>query len=162
MNTALGKQVSYDTACYKSVRKLPDNVSSKFLDLMYRYGDNPAANGLNLETVEGSKGKSLKSLRLDQSYRAIAFETPTEIVFVYVNNHDKAYHWAKGRYLKLDKLTNRIRIVKEIEQVREEVKSSDPRLGLFAAFKDKKLLSLGVAEEAIAIARTFETDEEIK
>ena len=162
MNTALGKQVSYDTACYKSVRKLPDNVSSKFLDLMYRYGDNPAANGLNLETVEGSKGKSLKSLRLDQSYRAIAFETPTEIVFVYVNNHDKAYHWAKGRYLKLDKLTNRIRIVKEIEQVREEVKSSDPRLGLFAAFKDKKLLSLGVAEEAIAIARTFETDEELE
>ena len=162
MNTALGKQVSYDTACYKSVRKLPDNVSSKFLDLMYRYWDNPSANGLNLETVEGSKGKSLKSLRLDQSYRAIAFETPTEIIFVYVNNHDKAYHWAKGRYLKLDKLTNRIRIVKEIEQVREEVKSSDPRLGLFAAFKDKKLLSLGVAEEAIAIARTFETDEELE
>jgi superfamily I DNA/RNA helicase len=162
MNTALGKQVSYDTACYKSVRKLPDYVSSKFLDLMYRYWDNPSANGLNLETVEGSKGKSLKSLRLDQSYRAIAFETPTEIIFVYVNNHDKAYHWAKGRYLKLDKLTNRIRIVKEIEQVREEVKSSDPRLGLFAAFKDKKLLSLGVAEEAIAIARTFETDEELE
>ena len=162
MNTALGKQVSYDTACYKSVRKLPDNVSSKFLDLMYRYGDNPAANGLNLETVEGSKGKSLKSLRLDQSYRAIAFETPTEIVFVYVNNHDKAYHWAKGRYLKLDKLTNRPRIVKEIEQVQEEVKASDPRVGLFAAFKDKKLISLGVAEEAIAIARTIETDGELE
>ena len=162
MNTALGKQVSYDTACYKSVRKLPDYVSSKFLDLMYRYWDNPSANGLNLETVEGSKGKSLKSLRLDQSYRAIAFETPTEIIFVYVNNHDKAYHWAKGRYLKLDKLTNRPRIVKEIEQVREEVKASDPRVRLFAAFKDKKLLSLGVAEEAIAIARTIETDEELE
>ena len=119
MSTALGKRVSYDQGCLKAVRKLPDYVSGKFLDVMSKYMDNPAANGLNLEFVEGSKDKSLKSLRLDQSYRAIAFETATDIMFVHVNDHDKAYRWAEGRRVKLDNASNRIRIVEEIEQVQE-------------------------------------------
>ena len=36
MNAAIGKRVSYDQGCLKSVRKLPDYVSGKFLDLMSR------------------------------------------------------------------------------------------------------------------------------
>ena len=162
MSTALGKRVSYDQGCLKAVRKLPDYVSGKFLDVMSRYMDNPAANGLNLESVEGSKDKSLKSLRLDQSYRAIAFETSTDIMFVHVNDHDKAYRWAEGRRVKLDNASNRIRIVEEIEQVQEVTDLDNLSSGLFAAFKDKKLLSLGAADEAIAIARTIETVEELE
>ena len=162
MSTALGKRVSYDQGCLKAVRKLPDYVSGKFLDVMSRYMDNPAANGLNLEFVEGSKDKSLKSLRLDQNYRAIAFETATDIMFVHVNAHDKAYRWAEERRVKLDNASNRIRIVEEIEQVQEVTDLDDLSSGLFAAFKDKKLLSLGAADEAIAIARTIETEEELE
>ena len=162
MNVAPGKRVSYDQACLKSVRKLPDSVSGKFLDVMSRYMDNPAGNGLNLESVEGSKDKSLKSLRLDQSYRAIAFETATDIMFVHVNAHDKAYRWAEGRRVKLDTTTNRIRIVEEVEKVQEVTNVDDSPSGLFAAFKDKKLKSLGAADEAITIARMIETEEELE
>ena len=162
MNTALGKRVSYDQGCLKSVRKLPDYVSGKFLDVMSRYMDNPAANGLNLESVEGSKDKSLKSLRLDQSYRAIAFETATDIMFVHVNDHDKAYRWAEGRRIKLDNASNRIRVVEEIEKTQEVVDVDDSQSGLFAAFKDKKLISLGAADEAIVIARAIKTEEELE
>ncbi len=162
MNTAQGKRVSYDQGCLRSVRKLPDSVSGKFLDVMSRYMDNPAGNGLNLESVEGSKDKALKSLRLDQNYRAIAFETATDIMFVHVNAHEKAYRWAEGRRVKLDNASNRIRIVEEIEQSQESVDVDDSPSGLFAAFKDKKLRSLGVADEAIAIAHTIETEEELE
>ena len=55
MTAAVAKRVSYDQGCLKSVRKLPDYVSGKFLDLMARYMDNPASNGLNLESVKGVK-----------------------------------------------------------------------------------------------------------
>lgn len=161
MNATIGKRVSYDQGCLKSVRKLPDYVSGKFLDLMSRYMDNPAGNGLNLESVEGSKDKSLKSLRLDQNYRAIAFETAKDIMFVHVNEHDKAYRWAEGRRVKLDTATNRIRIVEEIEQSQVEVDNQIEETRLFSDFKDKKLLSLGVAEEAIAIARTIHSEQEL-
>ena len=160
MNAAIGKRVSYDQGCLKSVRKLPDYVSGK-LDLMSRYMDNPASNGLNLESVKGSRDKSLKSLRLDQNYRAIAFETVKDIMFVHVNEHDKAYRWAEGRRVKLDTATNRIRIVEEIEQTQVEVDNQLEETGLFSDFKDKKLLSLGVAEEAVAIAHTIQSEQEL-
>lgn len=162
MNAATAKRVSYDHGCLKSVRKLPDFVSGKFLDLMSRYMDNPASNGLNLESVEGSKDKSLKSLRLDQSYRAIAFETPTNIMFVHVNEHDRAYRWAEGRRVKLDSTTNRIRIVEEIEQTQEEIAAKPIQENLFTQFKDKKLVALGVANEAITIARSLVNELELE
>ena len=162
MNAATEKRVSYDQGCLKSVRKLPDYVAGKFLDLMSRYMDNPAGNGLNLESVEGSRDKSLKSLRLDQSYRAIAFETASDIMFVHVNEHDKAYRWTEGRRVKLDTATNRIRIVEEIEQTQVNVEHDREPKGLFNAFKDKKLTSLGVAEESIAIARTLNDEHDLE
>jgi superfamily I DNA/RNA helicase len=162
MNAAQGKRISYDQGCLKSVRKLPDNVSGKFLDVMSRYMDNPAGNGLNLESVEGSKDKSLKSLRLDQNYRAIAFETATDIMFVHVNAHDKAYRWAEGRRVKLDSASNRIRVVEEVEKVQETTIVDNAPSGLFTQFKDKKLTSLGVVDEAIAIARTITTEEDLE
>ena len=161
MNLNLEKRVSYDQGCLKSVRKLPDYVSGKFLDLMSRYMDNPSSNGLNLETVEGGRDKSLKSLRLDQNYRAIAFETPKDIMFVHVNEHDKAYRWAEGRRVKLDKATNRIRIVEEIEQNQEAVTNTEQEKNLFSDFKDKKLIALGVAEEAIALARSLSSEADL-
>jgi len=161
MNLNLGKRVSYDQGCLKSVRKLPDYVSGKFLDLMSRYMDNPSSNGLNLETVEGGRDKSLKSLRLDQNYRAIAFETPKDIMFVHMNEHDKAYRLDVGRRVKLDKATNRIRIVEEIEQNQEAVTNNEQEKNLFSDFKDKKLIALGVAEEAVALARSLSSESEL-
>lgn len=83
-------------------------------------------------------------------------------MFVHVNEHDKAYRWAQGRRVKLDAATNRIRIVEEIEQAQVEVESQLEVKGLFNAFKDKKLISLGVAEEAIAIARTLFDERELE
>ncbi len=111
MTSITNKRVSYDIGCMKSLRKLPDRVALKFMDMMTRYMSDPTANGLNLETVEGSKDSSIKSLRVDQGYRAIAFEVGRDIMFVHVNEHDKAYRWAAGRRVKLDPETNRIRVI---------------------------------------------------
>ena len=97
MTDTMNKRVSYDIGCMKSLRKLPDRVALRFMDLMTKYMSDPSANGLNLETVEGSKDSSIKSLRVDQGYRAIAFEVGRDIMFVHVNEHDKAYRWAAGR-----------------------------------------------------------------
>lgn len=65
--------------------------------------------GPNLETVEGSKDSAIKSMRMDQGYRAIAFEVGRDIMFVHVNEHDKAYRWAAGRRVKLDPTCVRLR-----------------------------------------------------
>ena len=156
MMDAINKRVSYDIGCMKSLRKLPDKVAIRFMDLMTKYMSDPAANGLNLETVEGAKDSSIKSLRVDQGYRAIAFEVGRDIMFVHVNEHDKAYRWAGNRRIKLDPDTNRIRVVEELDVtvVEAEPESADePRL--FAAVADKRLKALGVPAEELPAVRAL-------
>lgn len=160
MMDAINKRVSYDIGCMKSLRKLPDKVALRFMDMMTRYMSDPSANGLNLETVEGAKDSSIKSLRVDQGYRAIAFEVGRDIMFVHVNEHDKAYRWAGNRRIKLDPDTNRIRVVEELDVtvVEAEPESADePRL--FAAVADKRLKALGVPDEEMPAVRALTSIE---
>ncbi len=165
MTNAIAKRVSYDIGCMKSLRKLPDRVTAKFMDLMTRYMSDPSSNGLNLETVEGSKDGAIKSLRVDQGHRAIAFEVGRDIMFVHVNEHDRAYRWAAGRRLKLDPETNRIRVIEEIEAeaanpIAVSASASAPRL--FAEVADKRLRALGVPEEELAAVRTIGSLENLE
>lgn len=161
MNQAIAKRVSYDIGCMKSLRKLPDKVSLRFMDMMTRYMSAPDSNGLNLETVEGSKDGALKSLRVDQGYRAIAFELGRDIMFVHVNEHDKAYRWASGRRVKLDPGTNRVRIIQEIDA---EVSTQEPTThsGLFDSYADKKLKALGVSDEEMPAIRKIGTLDQLE
>lgn len=160
MMDAINKRVSYDIGCMKSLRKLPDRVSLKFMDLMTRYMSDPSANGLNLETVEGAKDNSIKSLRVDLGYRAIAFEVGRDIMFVHVNEHDKAYRWAVGRRVKLDPSTNRIRVIEELDATKVEAEAPAPsKPRLFAEVADKRLRALGVQEEELPAIRALTTIE---
>ena len=163
MTDTMNKRVSYDIGCMKSLRKLPDRVALKFMDMMTRYMSDPSANGLNLETVEGAKDNSIKSLRVDQGYRAIAFEVGRDIMFVHVNEHDKAYRWAAGRRVKLDPETNRVRIIEEVEVVPELV--ATPAVAatrLFEGVPNARLRTLGVPEEELAAAYLVPTIDDLE
>lgn len=163
MMDAINKRVSYDIGCMKSLRKLPDRVSLKFMDLMTRYMSDPSANGLNLETVEGAKDSSIKSLRVDQGYRAIAFEVGRDIMFVHVNEHDKAYRWAVARRVKLDPSTNRIRVIEELDATKVEAEAPAPsEARLFGEVADKRLRALGVPDEELPAIRALATIEALE
>lgn len=163
MTDTITKRVSYDIGCMKSLRKLPDRVAIKFMDMMTRYMSEPSGNGLNLETVEGAKDSSIKSLRLDQGYRAIAFEVGRDIMFVHVNEHDKAYRWAAGRRVKLDPDTHRIRVIEEVDAVTELAATPAPNAPrLFEEIRDARLRALGVAEEELTAIRQIPTIEALE
>ena len=165
MTNAIAKRVSYDIGCMKSLRKLPDRVTAKFMDMMTRYMTDPSGNGLNLETVEGSKDSAIKSLRVDQGHRAIAFEVGRDIMFVHVNEHDRAYRWAGGRRLKLDPETNRIRVIEEIEVETvnaNAIEADEPTPRLFAKMADKRLRALGIPEEELAAVRALGSLDELE
>lgn len=161
MTDTMNKRVSYDIGCMKSLRKLPDRVALKFMDMMTRYMSDPSANGLNLETVEGAKDHSIKSLRVDQGYRAIAFEVGRDIMFVHVNEHDKAYRWAAGRRVKLDPETNRVRIIEEVEVVPELV-AAVAATRLFEGVPNARLRTLGVPEEELAAVYLVPTIDDLE
>lgn len=163
MNANNAKRVSYDIGCMKSLRKLPDRITAKFMDMMTRYMSDPSTKGLNLETVEGARDNSIKSLRVDQGYRAIAFEVGQDIMFVHVNEHDKAYRWASGRRVKLDPTANRIRVIEEIIPEVFEAPASAPEVPLlFSEVADKRLLALGVQSEELPAVRSVHSLDELE
>ena len=94
MNIQVAHRVSYDVGCMRSLKKLPDSVSAKFLDMMTRYMSDPTGKGLNFESIERTRDRGVKSIRIDRGYRAIAFVSGQDIMFIHVNEHDKAYRWA--------------------------------------------------------------------
>ena len=47
MNANNAKRVSYDIGCMKSLRKLPDRVTAKFMDMMTRYMSDASASRLS-------------------------------------------------------------------------------------------------------------------
>jgi hypothetical protein len=161
VNTTTEKRVSYDLGCLRSLKKLPDRISAKFLEMMTRYMCNPSGNGLNLEAVEGARDRGVKSIRIDQGYRAIAFESGNDIMFLHVNEHDKAYRWAAGRNVRIDVTTNRIRVVDEVETSTESVssvvssptKEPKPFLDLIS---DERLLALGILQEELVKVRQLQ------
>lgn len=168
MSSRLEKRVSYDIGCVKSLRKLPDRITGRFMDMMTRYMTDPAAAGLNLETVQGARDSAIKSVRVDQGYRAIAFDMGRDLMFVHVNEHEKAYRWAEGRRVKLDPETNRIRVIQEFA-AETEANATAEVMGatrLFANISDKRLRALGVPQEELPAVRrvtaleAFEAEEE--
>jgi len=164
MIVSMAKRVSYDMGCMRSLKKLPDRVSAKFLDMMTRYMSDPSGNGLNLEAVQGAGDRGVKSVRVDQGYRAIAFESGKDIMFIHVNEHDKAYRWATGRSVQVDPATNRIRIVEEVprssvEVVTEALSPEAPHL--FENVSDKRLLSLGVLEAELPTLRQLHNQADL-
>lgn len=158
------KRVSYDMGCMRSLKKLPDRVSAKFLEMMTRYMSDPSGNGLNLESVQGAGDRGVKSVRIDQGYRAIAFESGKDIMFIHVNEHDKAYRWATGRSVQVDPATNRIRIVEEVPKAAVEVATDEPvneAPHLFEQSSDERLLSLGVLEAEIPALRQIQNQVDL-
>ena len=166
MNAPVPYRLSYDSGCIRSLSKLPGQVSGKFQEMMNRFMSDPSANGLNLEGVKGTADRGIKSVRVDQNYRAIAFVCGQDIMFIHVNSHDKAYHWAKGRSVRVDPGTNRIRIVDTVEVTEQSLvpatgaTAAEPRR-LFAAVKDQRLLALGILPEELPRIRQLRDEDDL-
>ncbi len=157
----LNLRVSYDVGCMRSLKKLPAKITVSFLEMMVKVMSDPSRKGLNIEPVEGARDKGIKSVRIDQGNRAIGYLLGRDLLFLHVNEHDKAYRWANNRTVRVDPQTKRIRIVEEVPQ---EIATAAPVLvqtGLFDAYNDDALISLGVMPEEIPVARSIVNEADL-
>jgi superfamily I DNA/RNA helicase len=154
MTEANSLRVSYDIGCMRSVKKLPPKTAMAFLDMMAKVMSDPSRHGLNIEPVQGSRDKGIKSVRIDQGYRAIGYLSGQDLLFLHVDEHDDAYRWASNRAVRIDPQTRRIRIVHEVpvEQIAAPVVV---QVGLFNRHNDRDLLSLGILPEELPVVRAI-------
>jgi superfamily I DNA/RNA helicase len=163
------ENVSYDVGCLRSLKKLPDRVSAQFLEALAKFMGDPSRHGLNIEPIEAARDRGIKSMRIDQGYRAIGYVSGKDLLFLHVNEHDKAYRWAANRMVRVDPETNRVRIVDVVEASEEAAPSVGeaavaPRAEtrLFAKLSDGQLLALGVMPEELGRVRGFASEGDLE
>ncbi len=166
MRTEYQMWVSYQAL--QASASLPKQIAAKFHKLVLSMRVNPGANGINFETIEGAADRHVKSLRVDQDYRAVAYVEDGLCVLLHVDKHDDAYHWARRRKLKIDPLTNAVQVV-EMQELTDEAVATAPELaeakkttpGLFDHVPDEDFGRIGVPLEALKRVRAVTSEEEL-
>lgn len=158
--------------------KLPKQVQTKTSSFINKFKQNPTSSSINYEPIHNTKDKNLKSVRVDNSYRAIVLkpEKGNTYLLLWVDNHDAAYRWAERRICKINPESGALQIidVEEAEQVETEINTgkqkNDPRSsqnsseaskGRFDNIHNRHLLRLGVPEELLGATRAVVTDKDV-
>lgn len=150
-----------------NLAKFPSPVQNKVLKWAIRFQSDPTSTGINYETIKGARDACLKSVRIDQDWRGIVFKPTLGDVYVllYVDHHDDAYRWAENRRIAINPVTGAMQIVLT-EEVTEAaaprgVPDVSPPPGLFAAWSDRDLLSIGTPEAQLPMVRAIVDEKQL-
>ncbi|WP_419697315.1 UvrD-helicase domain-containing protein (plasmid) [Mesorhizobium muleiense] len=154
----------------RALSQLPRPAAARFSDLIMKLRASPDAKGINFETVQGARDKSIKSLRIDQDYRAIACVHDGTIILLHADKHDDAYRWAERRRLGVNSVSGAVEVEYFPEVEKEEViggqkpdyvspKPENPPI--FHAYVDDELESIGVSVAALPLVRLLRSEADL-
>lgn len=100
MNKDSKKIIMYETF-FPSLRKLKSQDYSLTMDAIDKLGKDISNPSLSVHDIDKVKcDKRLRSARVSLDIRLIFLQTGEECILVYVDHHDDAYDWCKGKYFE--------------------------------------------------------------
>ena len=159
-NVALAK--SFLTA----LNRLPKPIRKRTNELLTKFSENPTGSNLNFESLSGMRDPKVRTLRVNQQYRAVLMHPPKGnlYLFVWVDNHDEAMAWAKNKVFDVNATTGALQVLdmEYVEKAAEEVKTPPPKaVGLFAALSDKDLAKAGLPSVLIPTVRAIHSEAQL-
>jgi hypothetical protein len=147
---------------------IPKKQQGKVLEFITKFRANPTASSINYEKIAQFKDDSLRSVRIDQTYRGIVKKPETGKVYMllWVDHHDKAYEWAKNKKCIINAETGSLQVydVDETKIAAAEQESAQfdkSKECLYASIHDRYLVKLGIPEELLPLVRNICTDEQL-
>ena len=147
--------------------QLPKQIQSKTSAFIQKFKQTPTSSGLNYESIQHAADPNLKSLRVDQNYRAIVRkpESGNAYLLLWVDKHDDAYAWAKRKICKVNPESGALQIidVAATSALESELTTKkEPQVkGRFDDIRDRHLVRLGVPEEMLGAMRAVVTDDDV-
>jgi superfamily I DNA/RNA helicase len=89
----------------KSYDKLDASMKHRVLDFIMKVQHDPGNAGLDLKIAQGARDKSVRTARVDDSFRAVLFRIPAGYTLAYVGPHDDAYAYAQRAELTVNPAT---------------------------------------------------------
>lgn len=156
----------------KSLIALPDVIMKKTRETMTKFRNDPTSPGLNYETINRARDRRLHSIRIDQTYRCIVLKPDKgdAYIFLWVDKHDDAYDWARGRSCGVNTQTGSIEVM-EVDQQAAPVEVVDPepsqqeednKPGIFEMFTDRDLIQLGAEEDLLPLIRSIKDGPQLE
>jgi superfamily I DNA/RNA helicase len=142
--------------------RIPRAQQRKVREFTEKFRTNPKGPGINYEKIHAVKDDKVRTVRIDQKYRAIILHPPEGDVYVlvWVDNHNEAMDWAGKRRFEVNPVTGSLQVfsVSEAEEaVAKEKKTKVP--GLLDAYDDDVLLSFGVPEALLPAVRAVKSQD---
>ena len=147
---------------------IPKQQQNKVLDFITKFRMNPTAKSIHYEKIAQFKDDSLRSVRIDQTYRGIIKKPEAGNVYMllWVDHHDRAYEWAKNKKCIINPETGGLQVydVDSAATVEAEPRSDEAgqkETCLFAGIHDRYLIRLGVPEDLLPLVRNIFSDEQL-
>ena len=143
---------------FNAFASLPKGKQNKVMEFLSKFRSNPEANGFNYEKIQNASDPNMRSVRIDDTYRAILIrEEDTNVyLLLWVDHHDEAYQWAVKKRCILNQITGSIQVYEAQESTSQpEMPASPEEKPLFASVSDELLQKLGVPKEQLSFVRTL-------
>lgn len=146
--------------------KIPRAQQKKVNKFIRLFRENPTSSAINYESISAFADQNLKTVRIDQAYRAIVLRPDQGNVYVllWVDHHDEAMRWAQNKTVSIHPSTGALQVLSADAARRESAPPSSTGVDappLYEQYRDRELLRLGVPAELLGLVRTIHTPQQL-
>src|SRR4051794_6493824 len=145
--------------------RIPRAQQKKVREFTEKFQANPTSAAINYEKIQTVRDDKVRTVRIDQKYRAVVLhpEHGDVYVLVWVDNHDEAMAWAARKNFDVNPVTGALQVVGVDEAERSVTTGGGDGLapGLLDRFEDDVLLSFAVPSILLPAVRAVRTSEEM-
>ena len=150
--------------------RLPRPQQRGVRTLISRFNADSTASALNYEKIHAARDPAMRSLRIDQGYRAIVLKPEQGDVhmLLWADRHDAAYAWAGRHECRINPETGALQVyepctapVPEAEAPPSEAPADAAAPPAFGTLRDRELARLGVPSAMLTEVRTVRDDADL-
>src|SRR5262245_11324207 len=120
--------------------RLPRAQQKKVRDFTEKFKTDPKSSAINYEKIHAARDSKVRTVRIDQKYRAIVLHPEHGDVYVlmWVDNHDEAMAWTANRIFEVNPRTGSLQVVNidEVSAAATATSAKKKKTGLLAEFDD--------------------------
>jgi superfamily I DNA/RNA helicase len=143
--------------------RIPRAQQKKVREFTEKFRTDPKSAAINYEKIHGVKDSKVRTVRIDQKYRAVILHPDQGDVYVltWVDNHDEAMEWAAKRTFDINPVTGALQVVSfsAVEQAVQPI--AKKMAGLLAALDDDVLLSFAVPAVLLPAVRAVQNSSQL-
>lgn len=111
---------------HKATERLPEEIKKKVTAFFPKFKENPKSHAIDFEKINTFKDKNLRTVRIDDNYRAIVGFPPSgnNYFMLWVDKHDEAHAWAKNKKLVWNANIHSMQLYEPIEMNEPNVEPS--------------------------------------